>query len=149
MQENGHISCMYKIYARSLQVFHSKSKQGTFKILQVYSSWDPSSSSAECTWDGWSQTCLKLSRIANSTVFPPAFLFRDDELSLAWAENFPDEVEDLELVAEVKVEERAGSDCEAEPVDEVDSGGVGLSDCKEWSEGDRKESDWFSSSRLL
>lgn len=40
-------------------------------------------------------------------------------------------MEDLELVAEVKVEERAGSDCEAEPVDEVDSGGVGLSDCKE------------------
>lgn len=107
------------------------------------------SSSAECTWDGWSQTCLKLSRIANSTVSPPIFFFRDDEPLLAYAEDFPDEAEGLELVTEAEVEERAGSDCEAEPVDEVDGGGVGLSECRERSKGDIKESDWSPSSRLL
>ena len=94
-------------------------------------------------------TCLKLSRIANSTVSPPVFLFCDDEPLLACAENFPDEVEGLELVTEAEEEERAGLDCEAEPMDEVHGGGVGLSACREQSEGDIKESDWSPSSRLL
>lgn len=60
-------------------------------------------------------------RIANSTVSPPAFLFRDDEqleiLACAGVGGF-----------DVVEEDCAVSECEVEAVVEVEGGGVGLSD---------------------